>query len=142
MCDHQIEPAIVIIINPCGPGAPGVFLSANPSRLRYILKSPIAPVAEEMIGADAGDEKVGAAVVVKITRRHRHALELHVQVRPCSDVAEVSVPIVAKESETAATHPFHHRFFPRPGRPVDKQQIGRAIPVVIQHGYRTTERSG
>ena len=68
--DEQVEMSVVVVVAEGGPGRPAGI--ADSGARRDIGERAIAIVAEEMIGAEAGDVEVFPAVVVVITGRYAH----------------------------------------------------------------------
>src|SRR5204863_9504390 len=56
-----------------------------------------AVVAEEPVAADARDEDVDPAVVVKVATGHAHAIHLHLEPGLLGDILEGAVALVAVE---------------------------------------------
>ena len=73
--DEEIEPAVVVEIEPDGAGGPVAFedLGAEAGLFADIGEGAVAVVVIENRAAVGGDEDVGEAVVVVVARRHAHA---------------------------------------------------------------------
>src|SRR5439155_19264273 len=71
VADHEVQVAVLVIVEPAGAGGPSVFVGHT--RLgRDVPESSVAVIVIENGAAVACDVKVRKAVVVKIA--HRHAL--------------------------------------------------------------------
>src|SRR5207247_2080991 len=69
--DHeQIEPSIVIVVEPSGGNGPAALRQTGAGR--HVVEGPVATVAVEADAAQAGDHQVHPAIVVEIGRRHPH----------------------------------------------------------------------
>src|SRR5258708_634631 len=69
---EQIQPSIVVIVEPTGRNRPLVALDA--SLFGYVLKLAVAQVAIKNVPVDAGDKQIRVAIVVVICRRDAHRI--------------------------------------------------------------------
>ena len=71
--DHeQIQPTIVVIVEPAGGNGPLVALDA--SGFGYVLKSAITQIAIESIAVHTGDKQIRVAVIVIVRRCGAHGI--------------------------------------------------------------------
>src|SRR3954447_18038864 len=68
----QVGPAVLVIVDESGRNGPA--LCTYTGLVRNIFKSAGSRVSIQSVAAISGDVKVGVAVVVKVTRRHAHAV--------------------------------------------------------------------
>src|SRR5207248_10967886 len=70
--DEQIEPAIAVIIEKGGAGAPSGVIGF--CLLRYICKSAVAVVEPHLIRAEIAEVKIRPAIVVDVANRDAHPI--------------------------------------------------------------------
>ena len=72
MDDHEVEPAVPIVIDKAARRAPAGVL--NPGSLRQVLEGAIAPVAEQPAATILGNINVNKTVVIDVADGHSHAI--------------------------------------------------------------------
>ena len=94
--DEQIEPAVVVEIEPDGAGGPVILenFGAQPGVLAHVGEGAVAVVAVEDGAAVGGDEQIGEAVVIVIAHGHAHAEGASGDAGFFCDVGEGAVAIV------------------------------------------------
>src|SRR5436190_19803857 len=91
---EQVEPSVVVVIEPGAAGAPVLAGAADTGLSRYVLEPPIPFVMEQAVAADRGDKNVRLSIVVVIAGRHAHAVETRIQSRARGDVREAPLAVV------------------------------------------------
>ena len=99
MADVEVQVAVVVQVGEGRRGRP-VAVAPQAGRGRHVLERAVAPVMIEGIRPPAGDEQVGAAVVIVVAHRHAVAIPLGRagQPRGLGDVLEGAVPAIPKEA--------------------------------------------
>src|SRR5205814_7108452 len=70
---EEIEPAVVVVIEPAGGHGPG-SAALEPSLFGNILERAVAAVAIEDVPAHTGDKKIRMAVAIEVARRDAHGV--------------------------------------------------------------------
>ena len=73
VADVEVEVAVAVEIGEGRRGRP-VAIAAQSGALGGVLERAVAPVVKQGIRPEAGDEQVGAAVVVVVAHRHAEAV--------------------------------------------------------------------
>src|ERR1051326_5511978 len=128
--DHQVEIAIMVVITEGSTGGPAAVGDAG--FLGYVSESSVAVVAIENVATEAGDVKIGPAVVVVVAHRAAHR-EL-ARSRDAGLVGHVGKrSIVIVMVECAARGLALERAFDAGG--VSEVNVGPAIAVVINEQH-------
>src|SRR5215472_8278431 len=134
--DEQIQPSIVVIIEPhraCAPTCRG-----NSSLAGHICERTIAIVAVEDTLRILSDVEVGEPVVVVIAHRHAHAVRVSRYSCFLGDVGERPVPIIAVERVSQRMRRNVKVTLPA----VYKVDVHPTIVVVVEKGAARTVRFG
>ena len=99
MADVEIQVAVVVQVGEGRRGRP-VAIAPQPGRGRHILERAVPAVMVKGIRPPAGDEEVGAAIVIVVAHGHAVAIPLGRagQARGLGDVLEAAVPAIPKEA--------------------------------------------
>lgn len=88
---------------------------------------------EQLTAADAGDEEIGAAVVIVVPDGDAHAVEGGFETRGGGDVFEVAGAVVLVEAKTFGGGLAVG--MPGPEAAVDEDQILVAVGVEVEEGH-------
>ena len=102
--DHEVEPAVVVVVDEARRHRPPIFRGA--AFLRAVAEGAVAVVAPELVRSVVADVEIGEAVVVVVARRHSHAVAAGGDAARLGDVSELEdraavgrrVQVVAKET--------------------------------------------
>ena len=93
MGDEEIEPAIVVVIEP--ERARRKSAVGDAGRLRDVGEPARAHVLEQPIAAESREVDVDAAVVIEVGRGGADPVQLNLESRSARDVGEGAVVVVA-----------------------------------------------
>ena len=131
MADIKVEVAVVVEVGPCGGSWPVAVAGESCGRGR-VFEASAAPVVEKGVRAPAGDEEVGAAVVIIVADGNAVAVTAgeRGQTGLLGHVVEVSVAAVAEEPVAEWSRPGRRGKFP----PLNGKDVEPAITVEIEEG--------
>ena len=131
MRDEEIEPAIVVIIEPTGGHGPALVRGGKARSRGHVLEAAVAAVAIEGAAIEARDKEVDTAIVVEVAGGHSHRIAFARQAGRLRHVGEGAIAIIAVEAIVV----FGSRLLPfRQGCPIDEEDIRTAVVVVIERG--------
>ena len=113
--DQEVEPAVVVVVEPAGADHP---LVAREARLRGHVLEPPADVAVQVLAVDSANEEVGTTVVVVVGHGGGRAVALAPQpglLRPVGEPHPALVPVEAIPVARGVLHQARERW-PRSGR--------------------------
>jgi hypothetical protein len=93
--DHQVEPAVLVVVEEHGARAEARVGDARPGR--DVREPAGAQVAEQLVPAEPGDVEVDLAVVVVVRGRRAEPVHLDREPRRLRHVAEAALAVVAIE---------------------------------------------
>ena len=128
--DHQIQPAVAIVIQESATAAPRFSVSGHSGLLGYLFERPSAIVVEPVLSV-IGDVEIFPAVVVIVADTNALTPAGSDESRTFRHVRECSVMIVMIEvvrRRASCREAFQ-------GRAIHKEDIRPAIVVVIEDGY-------
>ena len=139
LADIQVEISVPVQVGEGGRGRPAA-VSAQAGGLGPVFKRPVAPVAIQGVGAEAGDEEVGPAVVIIVADRHSVAVATRHRgdLRGLADILEAAVAAVAEEA-IAGRSPAASR---QERSALDAVHVEPAVAVVIEQPDPTRHRLG
>src|SRR5450631_406725 len=126
LANEQIEPAVVVVVEPHRAGIPAG--SRHPRFLRHVRECPIAVIVIENAALVLRNVEVGKAVAVVVARRHPHAVAAAGHTGLFGHVGERAVMIVAIQSVPQGVRRIVKIAFPA----VDQINIHPAVIVVIE----------
>ena len=96
--DHEIEPAVVVVVEPCRARCPATSVG-DPCALRHIRESAVAVIAIKNAASVAAQEQIGESVVVIIADRKTHAEQaFRTDACSCGDIRKRAAAVIAIES--------------------------------------------
>src|SRR5580698_1481204 len=138
--NHEIKFAVAIVIHPSRAGGE-LVRPPKPGRLSDVSKSSVAIVVEKMALADRSYENVVESVVVVIADGDAESEERNAEPGLTGHVGESAVMIIVVELQRARAVRMMQRGVSRPVLPVDQQNVGPSVVVVIDeraagtHGF-------
>ena len=141
--DHQVQPAIVIDVHPCGGNRPQLAVArihASQARLGGdILERAVAAIVVQNVAVHAGHEDIRMAVVIVIGYRDSHGVAFARHAGFFRNVGKRAVAIVAEQ----AVGKFRAALFQRRHlRAVGEENVHAAVVVVIQRGHAAQHQFG
>ena len=140
IADEQIQPAVVVVIQPRRAGAPIIGRAAHAGARRHFPELSLPVVVKEVIAAHRRDEHVVQAVVVVIADGHTHAVETRVQTGTGGDIAEAALAVVMIKG-VGGGFPAGGKV-PGPVGGVDEEQVGGAVVVEVEEGHAAAHGFG
>src|SRR5438067_977417 len=92
MNNHEVELAIVVVIEPSSGDSPGAVL--NTSLFGDVLKRAITTIVVKRIAVDTGHKNVRVAIIVVIADRRPHRITLAANASLLRHVGEMHVAVV------------------------------------------------
>ena len=132
--DQQVEPAVVVVVEP--PRAHHPLAALEAGLLGHVLEAA-AVVAVEGLAVHAAHEQVGRAVVVVVPDRGRHAVAGAPQAGGIGHVGELHSAVVAEQPIEVAGSVLLEA---RDRRAIGEEDIGAAVAVVVEDGYPAGHR--
>jgi hypothetical protein len=127
--DHkQIEPSIVIVVEPSSGHCPAALRQSGASR--YIFEGAVAAVSVECGPAQAGNRQVDPAVVVEIGRCHSHGISRSAHAGFGGHVGEGTVAIIVEQPVAEGGVDLLQAGH---GSAVGNIDVGPAVVVVIEN---------
>ena len=136
--DHQqIEPAVVVVVEPAGGRRP--FAAAEARPLGDVLEAAVAAVVQQLVARDAGDEEIDVAVVVVVGGRRTHGVAGAAHARCRGHVGELHAAVVAIEPIGVAVAALGER-----GHlgAIGEEDIWPAVAVVVEDGHAARDALG
>ena len=131
VADEKIEIAVAVVVHPCGACAPLTVAAADAGGGGHIREAPV-DVAEQMVAADGRDEEIDPPVVVVVSRRDAHPVQIHRQAGGFGRVDEASVAGVAIQHEPRMRRAVALALRPGPWARIDEQQVGPAVAIEVE----------
>ncbi len=126
--DQEVEPAVVVVVEPAAADGPLVGGNAG---LRGDVFETSADVAIQHLAMHAGHEEVGGAVVVVVRGGHAHGVAGAAQARGFGHVAETHGALVPEEPVGILRVVLLQA---GNGRPVREEDVEPPVAVVIEEG--------
>ena len=133
--DEQIQPAVVVVVEPARGDRPGVVRHARSGS--DVLEPAVAHVAEQMVALHARDKQVDTAIIVEIAGGRPGRVALRLDPRPLGHIGERQAAVVVKE---AIPVPGVLLAQGRDGCAVGEVDVRQAVAVVIEHGDAARHR--
>ena len=125
--DQQIEPAVVVVVEPAGSRRP--FAAGDARPLGDVLEAAVAAIAQQLVARDAGDEEIDVAVVVVVGGRRTHGVSDAAHAGRRGHVGELHAAVVAIEPVGVAVAALDER---RHLGAVGEEDVGPAVGVVVE----------
>src|ERR1039458_10882762 len=78
--DKQVEPPVIVIVDPASGYSPGVSVSRNPPTdaclLCHIGERAISVIVKKLIGIYTGDIEIDETIIVVVSPRHAHRVAM------------------------------------------------------------------
>ena len=133
--DEQVQPAIVVVIQPAGryrPHAAELRVGSGDAGLRGdVGEAAVAEVAVEGVALHAGDEDIGVAVVVEVADGDGRGIAFAGEARLGGDVGERHVAVIAKQAVIEFGAGLAEA---GNGGAIGEEDVGAAVVVVVENG--------
>ena len=135
--DQEIEPAVVVVVEPAGGRRP--FAAADARPLGDVFEAAVAAVAQQLVARDAGDEEIDVAVVVVVGGRRTHRVADAAHAGRRGHVGELHAAVVAIEPVGVGVAALGER-----GHlgAVGEEDVGPAVAVVVEDGHAARDALG
>ncbi len=133
VADEQVQVAVAVGVEEGGAGRPVLVGPRHSGRRRHVLEAA-APIVEQVVRSDGGDVEVGPAVAVVVAHRHALPVDREVEAGGRGHVMEPAGAVVGEQRQARSrsrSRPLRP-LVPRPVGGAHEQQVGVAVPVVVE----------